>query len=503
MTHSQHFENEPKKSLGDIPSKASFDFNMDYLSEPWEHQKVGLKNSIGKDFYGFFYEAGTGKTLTTILASRAKMAMAKRKLKVLVVCPVIVIENWAKEWLNFSRLKPVTLVGSSAKVRKTLAAHPEADVLIINYEKLLGDMKDEGTVVFDLLKRQCDILIIDESHKVKDVRAKRSKAVFALAKVARYRFALSGTPILNSPQDIFGQIKCLDLGKKFGTNPFDFKRRYFFDRNANMPAARYFPDWKLKPGALEEISAAISPFSMHVKKSECLDLPPFIRDTIAVEMTPKQRKMYNELKADFVSYIDDKACVANLAMVKALRLLQIASGFCVLEDLDGKNREEMVFEPNPKAQALKELLETTCQSSKVLVWCAFRRNYADVAKVCKRLGVGYVEIHGDIKSKDKFESVDKLNNDPDTRVLIGHPGSGGIGINLVAASYSVFYSRSFSLEHDLQAEARNYRGGSEIHEKITRIDLVAKDSIDELVLKKLAEKENIGHAVLKDLARSL
>lgn len=83
---------------------------------------------------------------------------------------------------------------------------------------------------------------------------------------------------------------------------------------------------------------------------------------------------------------------------------------------------------------------------------------------------------------------------------MGHPGSGGIGINMVIASYSIFYSRNFSLEQDLQAEARNHRGGSEIHAKVTRINLIAKGTIDEIVADALKNKVQIGENILNKIA---
>jgi SNF2 family DNA or RNA helicase len=83
-------------------------------------------------------------------------------------------------------------------------------------------------------------------------------------------------------------------------------------------------------------------------------------------------------------------------------------------------------------------------------------------------------------------------------VLIGHPGSGGIGLNLIEASYMIYYSRSFSLEHDIQSEARCYRGGSERHQSITRIDLVTPGTIDELVMKSLATKQELSDKILKE-----
>ena len=148
-------------------------------------------------------------------------------------------------------------------------------------------------------------------------------------------------------------------------------------------------------------------------------------------------------------------------------------------------------------QALKELLADLTVSNKVIVWCVFKENYNDIREVCEVLKVDYVECHGSVSQADKQAAVDKFNTDKKCKVFFGHPGSAGIGLNLVSASHSVFYSRSFSLEYDLQAEARNYRGGSEIHEKITRIDLVTPDTIDELVMKALASKEQLSYDVLK------
>jgi len=133
------------------------------------------------------------------------------------------------------------------------------------------------------------------------------------------------------------------------------------------------------------------------------------------------------------------------------------------------------------------------------VWAVFKENYNDIREVCEKLKLDYVEVTGEVSQKNKMLAVERLNNDPKCRVLIGHPGSGGIGINLVAANHTIFYSRSFSLEYDIQAEARNYRGGSEQHEKVTRIDLVTPNTIDEQVLKALASKKNIGYQVLKEM----
>ena len=88
-------------------------------------------------------------------------------------------------------------------------------------------------------------------------------------------------------------------------------------------------------------------------------------------------------------------------------------------------------------------------------------------------------------------------------MLIAHPASSGEGLNLIASNVAIFYSRSFSLGHAIQSEARNFRSGSAIHEKVLHINLVASSTIDEYIQEKLADKVKIGEAVLKDIAAAL
>jgi SNF2 family DNA or RNA helicase len=192
-------------------------------------------------------------------------------------------------------------------------------------------------------------------------------------------------------------------------------------------------------------------------------------------------------------------CAATLAITRALRLQQISSGYVPVkvDAGDGVLTEKILpLKDNPRALALQEILEGIVPTAKVLVWAVFADNYRTIAEVCDELKVKYVSVTGQQTGKQKMEAVAAINEDDATRVLIGHPGAGGIGINLVAASYSIFYSRGFSLEFDLQAEARNYRGGSERHATINRIDLIAKNTIDEKVSKALSEKQAISDRLI-------
>lgn len=494
-----------------------------FKTRPWEHQKKAVVETTTQDSYGFFFEVGAGKTKTAIDASRYKYMKAGRLLKTLIVAPPIVLENWKKEIIFHSNINPKDIVILYGTGKQRLAMLERIGttnkIIITNYETLtMGSKKDpkkktrtSGELFNKLFEWGPELFILDESHRCKDQRTARATACIKIADIAPHKFILTGTPVLNSMEDLFAQFRILDGGRTFGKNYFQFRNRYFQDMNAGMPSQKYYPDWKPKRGAAEEINKLVSKRSMHVTKAECLDLPPLVKKTIEVEMGKEQEKAYNEMRQQLITYIETemsaieelkrqgepniKAAVAEYAMTKALRLQQIVSGFVNVEEGQGK-REAYKFKINPRKDALRELLSDIAPVNKVLVWAVFKENYADIREVCEKLKLDYVEVHGDVTQKNKMLAVERLQNDPKCRVLIGHPGSGGIGITLTAASHSIFYSRSFSLEYEIQAEARNHRGGSEIHDKITRIDLVTPRTIDEQVLKALSQKKAIGIRVL-------
>lgn len=446
--------------------------------------------------FALFFEQGCGKTGAVINIIRKKYEAHNGLLRTLILAPVIVLQNWKREILMHSNIpseRICVLTGSGKKRLDTFEKFKEkfdAFITITNYETL--PIREVYPALVDW---SADILVCDESQKLKNPTSKRTRKATELSELARYRYILSGTPILNSPLDIFSQFKILDGGERFGSNFYSFRCTYFYDENAAFKSRHsYFPKWQIRPDAYKKISDLIAQVGMVVKKEECMDLPPLVNQVIQVEMTAEQQRIYRAMEKDFIAFLGSAQCVAQLALTKALRLLEISSGYVKLD-----TGEIIPIKDNPRTQALKEILEDIAPHHKVIVWAVFRENYKEIRKVCEALNLQFVEVTGDVSNTEKFRNVDAFNLDPSVRVLIGNQGAGGIGIGLQAASYMVYYSRDFSLEHDLQSEARAHRGGSEIHEKITRIDLVCPETIDELVLKKLAMKEEIGENVLQSL----
>jgi SNF2 family DNA or RNA helicase len=287
----------------------------------------------------------------------------------------------------------------------------------------------------------------------------------------------------------------MDGGATFGPNFYAFRDKYFEDKNASMRGMQnYFPNWQPRAKMQDELAERLSLSSMVVKKEECLDLPPLLKKVIQVQMTKEQIAAYNMMKNDFIAFIEgeheeNKAVVAQLAITKALRLAQITSGFAKTEE-----GEEVDFKTNPKINALLDLLEQI--EGKVIIWAHFKHNVRAIEKACIKAKYGVKTLFGDLTNAQKQENLQTFRNDPETRILIANQATGGTGLNLIEAKYSIFFSKSFSLADDLQAEARNYRGGSEIHDKITRIDLVVPETIDESISTALAAKQQVADDIL-------
>ncbi len=486
----------------------------------WAHQALGVMRATPQHNFAFFYEMGTGKTRTIIETLWQKFSESKKVGKVLIFTPPAVIEQFRLEWFKYTTIPKnlvVSLRGSQKKrLKNFLALSQDQRIFITNYEAL--NMKDLYQAFTDWAP---EFLVWDESHKLKSPSAERSKLANTLSNPYNkkekkalpkpHTYILTGTPVLNTPMDLFQQCKVLDGGATFGDNFFGFRDKYFRDRNALMPRHKHFPDWqprtKHRDGfdGIGEINEKLQMISMRVKKEECLDLPPEVDVVIKTEMLPEQARCYHEMRTELITYLNSQACVATLALTKALRLMQIASGFVTVEG-DGGPKTIPLGE-TPKMDALKELLEEICADpkNKVIVWTVWRETYRHIGEACAALKLGYVEVHGEISESKKRANIDSFRSDSTCRVFVAHPRSGGVGLNLVEAGYSIRYSRTFSLEDYLQSRARNHRGGSleAGHKSITHYELVTEGTIEPSILQKLANKIDVSESLLSNLISAL
>jgi SNF2 family DNA or RNA helicase len=486
---------------------------MIFKTKPLAHQLHFLKEHSDKPYWAEFWEMGTGKTKFAIDWIRMKMYKHGRPMRVLIVCPKVVQYNWLEEFEKHSSLASRVHVvdGTRQQVERGLQKIPNESIIVINYDKLsykirkgaggkaMDAVEGRPNIYVDRTKRWIiemsymhdylrqnppEIIILDESHKIKSSKAGRTQSLLQLGPMSMYRLALTGTPMPNGAEDIFNQILFLDGGLTFGTNEMTFRRQWMCDINASkrMCGGKYFPDWVLIKALEPAFRERVATVSTTLKKEDCLDLPEKVFMHQYCEMSEDQAKMYKQLKQDFIAYLEGDTVVADQAASKILRLNQVSSGFYKTD-----TGEEKRFKTNPKLNALTELLEDLCSTTKVIVWAVYRNNIFQLIEALKPYNPAI--IFGD--TKDKQAEATKFRTDPTCRVIIANPASAGIGINLVEASYAIWFSKNYNLEDWLQANDRCHRVGSERHAKITYIELMFQSSIDTIISKALQEKLDI------------
>lgn len=472
---------------------------MTELLKPYDYQQEIIDRFKDEDSAALFLEPGCGKTLITANLMRHKFNTHGEIFNTIIFCPIIVLENWKRELLMSTRLKPsmIGVVMGSPKKRMKILNDPKHKIFIINYEAMRAPaIRDR------LIELSPRIVVCDESHMIKTPKLKTKmgrptilKNVIDVSASSLYRYALTGSPMENA-QDLWAQYYFLDRGETFGDKYFHFKSKYFVDKNAGMRGQQnYFPNWVFIESLEKEVNEKLARTASILKAEDCLTLPDLVEQTVNVELSTEQKKHYKEIKNDLITFIDnntDNPLVVKNALTKVLRLNEVLSGYMKLEDGTVFN-----FKENPRLDALMQLLDMT-KPHKIIIFSVFRKNYSSIRKALEKKGIKYVEIHGGITPKQKILNVDTFNNmDNDIRVCISHPRSGGVGVNLKAARYTAFYTRDYSLKDFTQSRARNFRAGSiDIHKKITHYQFVAPNTIDEKILEAIRNKKKMISSLL-------
>lgn len=474
--------------------------------ELWDHQKRVLELMDSRTYFAIFHDMGCGKTRTTVSCLRAKMNAEKRALHTLVLSPLSVVPNWVEEFRRHGGkvAAGVQALTGTEKERIEQTKAPGKFIFVTNIDAITS-CPDLWKI---LASSKWDAIVVDESQRFKNPRAKRltgrsqklttaekakgkkpRQRIIGLAEVCdrtKYKFILSGDPTPQDERDLWGQFRLLDSGI-CGSNFTAFQTRHFYDANQGNPWKKW-PDIKMKPESRRFFDTILSTHSDRVTKDECLDLPPLIRVTRHIELTPEIRRHYVEMERDFLTELDNAQVVtADIVVTKLLRLQQICCG--ILKDTTGT----VTIQPTNKLHDLSELLEDLCPRHKVIVWCNFRDSITQIDALCADLGLYNVVIQGGQSAPQRQAAIKEFKEDPKVSVCVANPAAGGVGIDgLQGASYMIYYSKGYNLEHDRQSEARAYRAGSEIHEKITRIDLVTAGTVEEEITEALRAKKTIG-----------
>jgi SNF2 family DNA or RNA helicase len=455
------------KDQNELPT----DYN--FKTKPFDHQVKCFNFFKNLNMGGLFLEMGLGKTKVVIDVIAYHKLMGNIHGPILYICPNSVVTNTFREFELHSpvQFKLCCLEGNKAKRRFLLSK--DFDVYIVNYEAI-HSLYDE------LIDKKFECIICDESTRIKNPQAQCSKTIHKLGQMAKYRFILTGTPITQSVIDIYSQYKFIE-STIFGHSFYAFKNKYaVMGGYMNKEIVGY--------RGLDELKALLYQTAIRFTKEECLDLPPKIYEVKEFSLNKTEQDLYKKIKESIFIELMGQKISAALVITKLLKLLEITSGFIKTDE--GKN---IGIKDCTKLKLLKETIEDILPS-KVIIWCNFTANIHMIEKLFTEMGVGYAKLSGEISTKDRQVEIDKFQQDPECKVFIGQIKSGGMGLNLTAASYAIYYTNTYSLADRLQSEDRCHRIGQV--NKVTYIDLVAKSTIEQSIIKILKGKLDLATLII-------
>ncbi len=464
-----------------------YGFQGDYLSEH------GRRAS-----YGLLWEQGLGKT-KGIIDTAALLGCEGEASGALILAPNGVHRNWHVEELpshwpeDAPRMRSFAWSSSSASSKwhkeavRDLLEFDGFVFLCMSYDAMMTEPGKQAS--WELLRRRRVLYGADESQRIKTPRAKRTKRVIASSVYAPYRRIASGTP-MDSPFDIYSQVRFLEpdfWARELGLGSFTaFKSHFGNWVRAETAGGRSF-DMCVSYRNLDELHRVLATVSDRRTKDEELDLPPKVYKRVFHELTNSQRNAYEELRSDTLTWLESGELVtAELAIVRALRLQQITSGFVNPEA--GAN--PIRFDPNPRAAILRELLEDLTRPC--IIWARFVEDVRVCEEQASLAGRNPVVWDGNRPER----SLDPFHAGVADTFIANLESNAREGLTLNEATTTIYYSNTPKLLNRLQSEDRNHRIGQ--HHSVTYIDLLAERTLDAHILSTLIEKRGTAGQVLGD-----
>lgn len=449
---------------------------------PWRHQRAAVdfvKRLYARGKYGAMICAamGTGKTAMAIY-----IALQHKFRKVLVLCPLRVVQVWkpqfemhsAERWAVIpldDSVGGVQVKRDEAERRTKLAEARGLPVaVVVNYESAWRSPFAEWALAQDW-----DLIVADEIHRCKAPGGKASRFLTRLGHSAWYRLGLSGTPMPHSPLDVYAYYRFLDPSI-FGWSFHKFRQHYAVMggyQNHQVVAFRN----------LDELNRKFYTIAFTASK-DVLDLPPEVHVTYKCRLGAQAQAIYRSLERDFIAELETGEVTAANALVKLLRLQQITGGFARTSDGDD------VQVDSAKMNLLRDVLEDIAPEEPIVVFCRFHRDLDAVNRVANEVGRRSLELSGRMDDLKRWQ-------ESEAPVLAVQIESGGLGIDLTRARYAIYYSLGFSLGSYEQSLARVHRPGQT--RPVEYIHLLAEGTVDEKVMAALSDRADVVNSVLQQM----
>jgi len=450
--------------------------DLRFHTKPWQHQLDALKFALERPATMLAMDMGTGKSKVVV-----DLVVNTPVTRILILCPLAVVPVWPKQFAMHcipeeSIIISAPLAGSVVKKAETLMRDYEMAeferkkfVFVTNYESAREEAMQK--VIFFI---KWDVVALDESHKIKDPSGITSRMCSHLGAIAERRLCLTGTPMPHSPLDIFAQYRFLDT-RIFGNSFYLFKA-------AHTVLGGWMNKQILRFRNMDTLNRKFYSIAFRVKKDDVLDLPDTIDQEQFCYLDGQTLQCYNRMERDFIVELEDEVITASNALVKLLKLQQITSGFVG----DGGLNLEI---GNEKMRLFSDVLANIEKDEPVVVFCRFHMDIEKIKAHCSKETITCSELSGRINQLSDWQGGR-------TRILIAQIQSGGVGIDLTRARYSIYYSIGFSLGDYLQSRARIHRPGQTKH--VVYIHLVAKDTVDEICLYALQKRWNVIESILSE-----
>lgn len=453
------------------------------VADSWRHQVEAYNFAMPQPASMLAMEMGTGKTKVVVDLHANTLPPVS-----VICCPCSVRGVWRREFKKWSAADVEVLILDKGSTKqktelvdryvKLSAIRKTPLVIVVNYESAwlapLGDY---------LLSLRPALWVCDESHRSKGAGTKISRYLQRAGIVSGRRLCLTGTPMPHSPLDVYGQYRFLNP-TIFGTNYYAFRSRYAI-------CDQQFPSKVNRWINQSDLYEKFYSIAYRCRADEVLDLPSVMHETRHCVMTPTARRLYEDLKDELIAECGGRIVETPNALVKLLRLQQIAAGYVPTVD-PADETTSMTHLGDWKQASLVDLLEDMPTDEPVVVFCRFRADLNAVRQAAEQTGRRYGELSG--RRKDLTPDA-TMPSDVD---LLGvQISSGGVGIDLTRAAYGVYYSQTWNLGEYDQSVARLHRPGQ--LRPVRFYHLLAVNTVDVTMRYALNAKRNVVEAVLSGL----
>jgi SNF2-related domain len=425
---------------------------------------------------------GAGKGAAALMAI-AELIRDQHRRHALVIAPKLVATTvWPTEiasWPQLAHLRIAVLDGAAERRRALLAAAPAREVTAIGVDLvpwLVGEL-----AAFADDHPLFDILVVDETSRLKDPSGKRARALLKVAGRFRTRWGLTGTPRPNSAMDLFMPAAIVTDGALWGRSFVPWQKRHFRSRD---PFGR---EWAALPGVEERIAADFGSVAMTVADEDMPDLPALNIIETPLTLPDAVMATYKRMARKLFAEVKDRLIGAASMMIATGKLAQIANGF-----LYGEGNDDAVFVHDLKIEWLKELVESL-GGEPLLIAYEFIEDLRTI-----RRAFGEVPVLGSSTSAAESARLVAAWNAGSLPLLAFHPAAAGHGINLQhGGSRMAWLSPSWSAELTQQAIARIYRPGQTRH--VTIHVCIATRTVDEMKRNRVLGKMSAQDAFRRHL----